>query len=51
VESSSPAKELKKGEKLEYKQITCHLQGDYNSLRQLAMQLLNVDLDKIKQKK
>jgi hypothetical protein len=51
VESSSPAKELKKGEKLEYKQITCHLQGDYNLLHQLAKQLLNVDLDKIKQKK
>ncbi len=48
VESSSPAKELKKGEKLKYSQVTCHLQGDYNSLRQLAKQLLNVDLDEIK---
>ncbi len=51
VESSSPAKELKKGEKLEYKQITCHLQGAYDSLNQLAKQLLNVDLDKIKKDK
>jgi hypothetical protein len=48
VESSSPAKELKRGEKLEYSQVTCHLQGDYNSLRQLAKQLLSIDLDEIK---
>jgi hypothetical protein len=48
IESSSPTKELKKGEKLEYRQTTCHLQGDYNSLRQLAKQLLRVDLDEIK---
>ena len=48
VESSSPAKKLKKGEKLEYSQVTCHLQGDYNSLRQLAKKLLSVDLDEIK---
>jgi hypothetical protein len=48
IESSSPAKELKRGEKLEYSQVTCHLQGDYNSLRQLAKQLLSVDLDKMK---
>ncbi len=48
IESSSPAKELKKGEKLEYSEITCHLRGDYNSLRQLAKQLLDVDLDEIK---
>lgn len=48
IESSSPAKELKKGESLSYSEITCHLQGDYNSLRQLAKQLLGVDLDEIK---
>lgn len=48
IESSSPAKELKIGEKLTYKEITCHLQGDYNSLRQLAKELLSVDLDEIK---
>jgi hypothetical protein len=48
IESSSPAKELKKGEQLEYRQVTCHLQGDYNSLRQFAKQLLSVDLDEIK---
>jgi len=48
IESSSPAKELKKGEKLQYRQVTCHLQGDYESLRSIAQQLLGVDLDKIK---
>jgi hypothetical protein len=48
IESSSSATEMKKGEKLEYSQVTCHLQGDYNSLRQLARQLLSVDPDEIK---
>jgi hypothetical protein len=48
IESSSPGRELKKGEKLEYNQVTCHLQGDYNSLRQLTKQLLSIDLDEIK---
>lgn len=45
IESSSSAKELKKGETEEYKQTTCHLQGDYESLRQIAKQLLGVDLN------
>ena len=48
VESSSPALELKKGETGQYKEITCHLQGDYNSLNQVAKQLLGVDLNTIK---
>jgi hypothetical protein len=48
IESSSPAKELKKGERLDYSEATFHLQGDYNSLHQLVKQLLSVDLDKIK---
>ena len=48
IESSSAAKELKNGEKLQYTQITCHLQGDYEVLRQLAKQLLSVDLNDIK---
>ncbi|HMG68928.1 MAG TPA: DUF6786 family protein [Chitinophagaceae bacterium] len=48
IESSSPAKELKSGERLAYSQITCHLQGDYSSLRLVAKQLLGVDLDDIK---
>jgi len=48
IESSSPARELRKGEKLQYFQVTCHLQGDYNALRQVAKQLLSVDLNEIK---
>jgi hypothetical protein len=48
IESSSPALELKRGEVQEYHQITCHLQGNYNSLRQLAKQLLGVELNDLK---
>lgn len=48
IESSSPALELKKGETGEYKQTTCHLTGDYNSLKQIAQQLLGVNLDELK---
>ncbi len=48
VESSSHALELKKGETGEYKEITCHFQGSYDVLKQLATQLLGVDLDTIK---
>ena len=48
IESSSPALELKKGETGEYKQVTCHFQGDYNTLQQLAKQLLGVDLNDLK---
>jgi hypothetical protein len=48
IESSSPALALKKGEAASYKQTTLHLQGNYNSLKQLAKSLLGVDLDEIK---
>jgi len=48
IESSSPASELKRGGVQEYHQITCHLEGDYNSLRQLSKQLLGVELDDLK---
>ncbi len=48
VESSSPAKELKPGEIQEYHQTTMHLQGDYNSLKALLQQLINVNLDDVK---
>jgi Family of unknown function (DUF6786) len=48
IESSSPALELKKGERGIYKQITCHLQGDYSSVKQLVKTLLGADLDAIK---
>lgn len=48
IESSSPALELKKGQTGEYKQTTCHLTGDYSSLKQIALQLLGVNLDDLK---
>jgi hypothetical protein len=48
IESSSAAKELKKGEIQEYKQTTCHFQGDYKTLSELARQLLGVNLDEVK---
>lgn len=48
LESSSPAVALKKGEVQQYGQTTCHFEGDYNALAQLARQLLGVDLNTIK---
>ena len=48
IESSSAVKELKKGEIQEYKQTTCHFQGDYKTLSELATQLLGVNLDELK---
>ena len=48
LESSSAARPLQPGETQQYAQVTCHFQGDFNSLQQLAMQLLGVDLNTIK---
>jgi hypothetical protein len=48
LESSSPAAELKSGAVQQYKQTTCHFQGDFNSLAQMAKQLLGVDLNELK---
>ena len=48
IESSSPAKELHPGETESYHQLTCHFQGDYSSLKELAKQLLFVNLDEVK---
>ncbi|HLX92904.1 MAG TPA: DUF6786 family protein [Puia sp.] len=48
IESSSPVKQLKKGDFLVHRQIVCHLEGDYRQLRQVALNLLGVDLDEIK---
>jgi hypothetical protein len=48
IESSSSVKELKKGEKQGYKQVTCHLQGDFETLNNIAKQLLGVDLKEAK---
>ncbi|KAA9040629.1 hypothetical protein FW778_00880 [Ginsengibacter hankyongi] len=48
IESSSPARELRPGETQEYHQLTCHFQGDYSALKELAKQLLFIDLDELK---
>ena len=48
IESSSPVKELQPGETEEYHQLTCHFQGDYSSLRELAKQMLFVNLDEVR---
>ncbi|MEO7802515.1 MAG: DUF6786 family protein [Ginsengibacter sp.] len=48
VESSSPALELKAGKSATYTQVTLHLQGSYNSLRDLVKNILQVDLDELK---
>ena len=48
IESSSPAKELKPGETETYRQVTCHVQGDYASLQKMARNLFGIDLHEIK---
>jgi Family of unknown function (DUF6786) len=48
IESSSPVKELQPGDTEEYHQLTCHFQGDYSPLKELAKQLLFVNLDEVK---
>ena len=48
IESSSPALELKKGNTGTYRQVTCHLQGDYAVMKQVAQKLFSIDLDGIK---
>ncbi|MEO8416382.1 MAG: DUF6786 family protein [Ginsengibacter sp.] len=48
IESSSPVKELQPGETQTYRQLTCHFEGDYASLKKLARELLFTDLDEVK---
>jgi hypothetical protein len=48
IESSSAAKELKKGESLSHTETICHFEGDYQSLNNLALKLLGVQLDAVK---
>ena len=48
IESSSSVKALRSLGTQNYIQTTCHLQGDYNDLRNIAKQLLGVDLNEIK---
>ena len=47
IESSSPALELKKGASGSYRQVTCHLQGEYPVLKQFVQDFLKLDLDQI----
>lgn len=49
IESLSPALELKTGEKLEHSHRTLHIQGDYETLRELASKVLGVDLNVVRQ--
>ncbi|MEY4929306.1 MAG: hypothetical protein RI909_30 [Bacteroidota bacterium] len=48
LESSSPALTLRAGESTSYKQITCHLEGDFEKLNVLVKHVLGVDLNTIK---
>ena len=48
VESSSSARELKPGEVQTHNEFTCHFQGNYESMRQLAQKILGVDLETVK---
>ena len=48
IESSSSAKELKRGEKMEYRQMTCHFKGSVEELNKIAQQLLGVNLTQLK---
>lgn len=47
LESSSPARELKPGERMRYIQTTSHFQGDDQALDALAKAALGVSLDQI----
>ena len=51
IESSSPAMASNKNQTGEYQQSTIYLQGDYNTLKQLARQLLSIDFDSINKNK
>jgi len=47
LESSSATKELKRGESISYTQVTCHFEGDFEGLKELAKRVLGVDLSQI----
>lgn len=49
LESSSPARALKPGERMRYIQTTSHFQGDDQALDALAVAVLGVSLDRITQ--
>ena len=47
LESSSPAKELKRAQSQTYIQVTSHFEGDYEGLRELTKKLLGIDLNEL----
>lgn len=48
IESSSPAIELAPGRTMTYNQTTCHITGDYVSLKALVKSLTGADLDELR---
>lgn len=48
IESLSPAEELKIGQSLTHQHRTLHVQADYATLKELAKEVLGVDLDVVK---
>ena len=45
IESSSPGMAISPGRAQTYGQLTCHFEGSYKDLRQLAQKVLGIDLD------
>lgn len=45
LESSSAARPLKPAESFTYKQVTCHMEGDYHALNTLVQTLLGISLE------
>ena len=45
LESSSAATELKAGQSQAYSQVTCHFQGEYETLRSLMQKLTGIDMN------
>ena len=48
LESSSPAVELAPGQTLEHRQLTIHMQGNFDQMNKLAKAILGVDLSETK---
>lgn len=48
LESSSPAAELGPGQHLEHRQLTVHVQGNFDQMNSLAKSILGVDLSEIR---
>ena len=50
LESSSPVLPLKPGESQTYSQVTCHFEGNFDVLNNLAKELLHIDLNDLNTK-